>query len=304
MKKTFLPFLIFVLVTLVLGACAQPAQGPVTVTDGLGREVQLKGPAQRIVSLAASNTEILFAIGAGSQVIARDDLSDYPEEVVNLPGVGGYEGYDLEKIASLQPDLVLAAEINSPELVQSIENLGITVFYLSNPADINGLYENLRIAGQLTGHENDADDLVRSLQQRVDAVQSALEIATTTPKVFYEIDATDPSKPWTAGPGTYHDQFIRMAHAQNVAANAASMYPQISQEELIVQNPDYILLADSIYGITPESVAERPGWEGIKAVQEGNLFPFDSDLLDRPGPRLVDGLETLAHILHPEVFHK
>jgi iron complex transport system substrate-binding protein len=304
MKKTNSIILMLILVGTFLSACAQPAQGPITITDGLGREVQLKGAAQRIVSLAASNTEILFAIGAGSQVIARDDLSDYPEEVVNLPAVGGYQGYDLEKITSLQPDLVLAAEINSPELVQSIENLGITVFYLSNPADINGLYDNLRIVGQLTGHESDAADLVQSLQQRVDAVQSALANATTTPKVFYEIDATDPSKPWTAGPGTYHDQFIRMAHAENVAANATSMYPQISQEELIVQNPDYILLADSIYGITPESVVERPGWAEIKAVQEGNLFPFDSDLLDRPGPRLVEGLETLAHILHPEVFAK
>jgi iron complex transport system substrate-binding protein len=304
MKKINSIILMLILVGTFLSACAQPAQGPITITDGLGREVQLKGAAQRIVSLAASNTEILFAIGAGSQVIARDDLSDYPEEVVNLPAVGGYQGYDLEKITSLRPDLVLAAEINSPELVQSIENLGITVFYLSNPADIDGLYDNLRIVGQLTGHESDAADLVQSLQQRVDAVQSALANATTTPKVFYEIDATDPSKPWTAGPGTYHDQFIRMAHAENVAANAASMYPQISQEELIVQNPDYILLADSIYGITPESVAERPGWAEIKAVQEGNLFPFDSDLLDRPGPRLVEGLETLAHILHPEVFAK
>jgi iron complex transport system substrate-binding protein len=304
MKKINSIILMLILVGTFLSACAQPAQGPITITDGLGREVQLKGAAQRIVSLAASNTEILFAIGAGSQVIARDDLSDYPEEVVNLPAVGGYQGYDLEKITSLRPDLVLAAEINSPELVQSIENLGITVFYLSNPADIDGLYDNLRIVGQLTGHESDAADLVQSLQQRVDAVQSALANATTTPKVFYEIDATDPSKPWTAGPGTYHDQFIRMAHAENVAANATSMYPQISQEELIVQNPDYILLADSIYGITPESVAERPGWAEIKAVQEGNLFPFDSDLLDRPGPRLVDGLETLAHILHPEVFAK
>jgi iron complex transport system substrate-binding protein len=304
MKKTFSLFLILILAGVLLSACAQPTQGPLTITDGLGREVKLQGPAQRIISLAASNTEILFAIGAGGQVVARDDLSDYPEEVVNLPGVGGYDGYDLEKITSLQPDLVLAAEINSPELVQSIENLGITVFYLGNPADINGLYENLRIVGGLTGHESDAAGLVQSLQKRVDAVEMALSGATTTPKVFYEIDATDPSKPWTAGPGTYHDQFIRMAHAQNVAANAASMYPQISQEELIVQDPDYILLADSIYGITPESVAERPGWAGIKAVQEGNLFPFDSDLLDRPGPRLVDGLETLAHIFHPELFSK
>jgi len=176
------------------------------------------------------------------------------------------------------------------------------VFYLKNPADINGLYDNLRIVGELTGHENDADKLVQSLQKRVADVQSTLANATTTPKVFYEIDATDPSKPWTAGPGTYHDQLISMAHAENVAGNATSMYPQISQEALIVQNPDYILLADSIYGITAESVAVRPGWGGIKAVQQGNLVPFDSDLLDRPGPRLVEGLETLAYILHPELF--
>lgn len=215
--------------------------------------------------------------------------------------MGGFEGYSLELITSLQPDLVLAAEINSPELVHSIEELGITVFYLANPDDLEGLFENLEIVATLTGHEQEAETLIQSLQDRIEDVEKRLENATSTPKVFYELDASDPTKPWSVGAGTYHDTLIRMAAAENIAAGIEGLYPQISLEELIIQNPDYILLADAMWGITPEQVAARPGWEDIKAVKEGNIVPFDGNLLDRPGPRLVDGLEELVRILHPEL---
>ena len=121
------------------------------------------------------------------------------------------------------------------------------------------------------------------------------------PGLVYELDATDPAKPWSVGSGTYHDTIIGMAKAVNIASSAESMYPQISLEEIIVQNPDFIFLADALWGVTPEQVAARVGWESIKAVVDGNVIPFDGNLLDRAGPRLVDGLETLAKTLHPEL---
>ncbi len=273
----------------------------IVMVDGLGREVHLPGPAHKIVSLAPSNTEILYAIGAGDQIIARDDFSDFPEEAKRLPAIGGnMSSYNLEEITRLQPDLVLAAGLNTPEQVNALENLGLTVYYLDNPTDLAGMFANLQKVGQLTGHSDQAAVLAQALSIRAAAVESALSSAAERPKVFYELDGTDPAKPWTAGSGTFIDTFIQMAGGVNVASSLEGGWGQISQEELIVQNPDIILLGDSAYGVTPEQVAGRPGWGQIKAVQDGNIRPFDDNLVSRPSPRLLDGLELLAQILHPE----
>ncbi|MEN6524761.1 MAG: ABC transporter substrate-binding protein, partial [Anaerolineaceae bacterium] len=128
-------------------------------------------------------------------------------------------------------------------------------------------------------------------------------IATTStrPLVFYELDATEPTKPWTAGPGTFVDQLITRAGGENLGGSLDGAWVQISQEALIINDPEIIVMGDSIYGITAEQVAERAGWENLKAVTDGQIYPFDDDLASRPGPRLVDGLIELARIIHPEI---
>lgn len=298
-RKTLVLTLLIVLLT----ACAPQsvATGGLTFTDGLGREVVLPGPAQRVVSVAPSNTEILFAIGAGAQVVGRDEFSDYPAEAASLPSIGGSMGeFSAEAIVALEPDLVLAAEINTPELVKQLEDLGLTVYYLSNPTTLEEMYVNLEIVGQLTGH--DVSALVESLKERVAAVDEKIAPLSFRPNVFYEIDATDPTKPWTYGPGTFGNLLIERAGGFNIASSAADPYPQWSLEQIVVANPSVIVLGDAMWGVTPESVKERAGWESIVAVQDGNIFPIDDNLISRPGPRLVDGLEALAKILHPGAF--
>jgi iron complex transport system substrate-binding protein len=283
----------------------EPPAGPaseLTFTDGLGRTVTLAGPAQRIVSLAPSNAELLFAVGAGAQVVGVDEFTNYPEEAKALTKIGGSFGeFNTETIVSLQPDLVLASELNPPELVTTLENLGLTVYYLSNPVELQGVYDNLRIVGELTGHLDEAEALVASLEQRVAAVLEKTAGVTERPKVFYELDASDPDAPYTTGPGTFMDSLIQMAGGQNVAAVVDTPWAQLSSEEILVQNPDIILLGDAAYGITPESVAARPGWENINAVKNGQIHPFNDDWASRPGPRLVDALEALVELLHPEL---
>jgi iron complex transport system substrate-binding protein len=285
-------------------AATQPAAGStLTLSDGLGREVTLDGPAQRVVSLAPSNTEILFAIGAGDQVVGRDEFADYPPEAQSVETVGGSMGqYSTEAILALEPDLVLAAEINPPELVKQLEDLGLTVYYLKNPLTLEEMYGNLEVVGQLTGHG--VSGLVESLQARVAAVDEKLATSTESPIVFYEIDASDASKPFTYGPGTFGDLLITRAGGTNFskAAGITDPYPQVSLEQIVATNPDLIVLGDSMWGVTPESVKARAGWENISAVQAGQIFPFDDNLVSRPGPRLVDGLEQLAKLLHPELF--
>ena len=292
---------------LLLSACGPVMTPPpsASLTDGLGRAVTLSHPAQKVVSLAPSNTEILFAVGAGKQTIGRDEFSDYPAEAKSLPSVGGSMGnYSIEQIAALKPDLVLAAEINTPEQVKAITELGLTVYYLSNPKTLEDLYTNLETVAQLTGHESDAAKLVDSLKARVAAVDEKIALLSARPTVFYEIDASDPAKPYSAGPGTFVDLLIRRAGAENLTSLAGikDAYPQVSLEQIVSADPGFILLGDAMWGVTPESVTQRPGWDKIAAVQNNQVFAFDDNLVTRPGPRLVDGLESLAKLLHPGVF--
>lgn len=306
MKRTALTLLVLTFILAALGACApayEPMAQPHQLTDDLGRTVSLPAAALRIVSLAPSNTEILYAVGAGDQVIGRDEFSNYPPEVLDLPSVGGSMGaYNIEQIISLQPDLVLAAEINTPEQVKALEDAGITVYYLGNPTGLAGVYANLATAGTLTGHAQDAAALVEALKARVAAVEAKLAGVSERPTVFYELDGSDALKPWTAGPGTFIDLLIGMAGGQNAAADLGGAWGQLSLEALLVADPDFILLGDAAYGVTAELVAARAGWEGLKAVKNGRVLPFNDDWVSRPGPRLVDALEALAQVLHPEVF--
>lgn len=307
MKKMVLIILSIMISASLISGCSSGnttgQQGEIKLTDGLGREVALEQPGQRIVSLSPSVTEILFALGAGEQVVGRDSFSNYPAEVSAIQDVGGSMGnYSIETIASLQPDLVIAAEINTPEQVKALEDMGITVYYLSNPADLAGMHEMLLTVGRLSGRQAEAEALNKSLRERVERVQELVAKAETRPLVFYELDGTDPAKPWTPGPGSFLDELLRAAGGENAAAGLTSAWAQISIEELLVKDPDIILLGDSIYGMTPDQVIARPGWEGLTAIEAGYIYEFNDDLVSRPGPRLVDGLEELTRLIHPELF--
>ena len=301
--------LLITLLIALMTACAPqaiptsaPASATLTFTDGLGREITLDGPAQRVVSLAPSNTEILFAVGAGAQVVGRDQLSDFPDEAKNVADVGStFDALNTEQIVSLKPDLVLAAEINTPEQVKQLEDLGLTVYYLKNPLTLEEMYSNLEIVAQLTGHEQEAATLIESLKKRVASVDEKIATISSRPNVFYELDGTDPAKPYTAGKGTFITQLIDRAGGHNIASDLDG-YPQMSLEQVVTADPAFIILGDARYGVTTESIAQRPGWADLSAVKNGQVVPFNDDLVSRPGPRLVDALEELAKLLRPELF--
>ena len=276
-----------------------------TLTDGLGLEVTFASSLERVVSLAPSNTEILFAIGAGPLVAACDDRSDYPPQVAGLPRIGSTDGkLNREKMVALEPDLVLAAEINSKEIVKSIEDLGLKVFLLKNPTTFEALYENMALLGQITGHATQAEHLVFSLKKRIEEVKERLKGVASRPRVFYELDCSDPTKPWTTGPGTFLDALITLAGGVNFAASSPQAYPRVALETILRQDPEIIILGDAMAGVTPDSLAHRAGWDQLSAVRGGRVYAFDDNLASRPGPRLVDGLESLARLLHPDAFRK
>ena len=317
-RKTLFLTLLLALALAACGPASVPTERPVVadqievpteavsaivLTDGLGREVRLDSLAQRVVSLAPSNTEILYAIGAGSQVVGRDEFSDYPGEAKAIDSVGGSMGeFNQEAIVALKPDLVLAAELNPPELVKALEGLGLTVYYLKNPKTLEEMYGNLEIVAKLTGHGTEAQALIDSLKVRVSAVDEKIATVTEKPVTYYELDATDVTKPWTAGPGTFVDQIIQRAGGQNVGAVLQGDWAQISTEQMVVSNPQVIVLGDAVYGVTFESVKARVGWDVMDAVKNDRIYTFDDNLTSRPGPRLVDALEQMAKLLHPELF--
>lgn len=299
-------FYFTLLLALLLTGCG-PARsatpsGAKTLTDDLGRSVVLNGTPQRIISMAPSVTEILYAVGAGDQVVGREQFSDYPPEAAKVTDIGAtYEALNTELIVSLKPDLILTTEINAPEQVKTLEDLGLTVYYMKNPTTIEEMYGDMELVAQLTGHEAEAATAIEALKARVAAVDAKIMPLSSRFNVFYEMDATDPSKPFTAGKGTFITLLIERAGGYNIASDIDG-YPQLSLEQVVAADPNFIILGDAKWGVTPESIAQRPGWENLSAVKNGQVVPFNDDLVSRPGPRMVDGLEELAKLLRPQLF--
>lgn len=291
-----------------LAACQSGPKAAGTLTDDAGRAVELTKVPERIVSLAPSNTEILFALGLGDKVVGVTDFCDYPAEAAAIAKIGGIEP-NVESIVALEPDLVLAiggspivASIaGNVELLAKFDQLGLKTLILA-PTDLDGVLADIALVGKAAGAEEAADKLVAEMKAKVKGVTDKTASLSSRPVVFYELDATDPAKPFTAGPGSWHDAFIAMAGGANAAADAKSQWAQLSAEEVLAKNPDMIILGDSNWGVNADAVKARPGWAAMKAVQSGAIYPIDDNLLSRPGPRLADGLIALARIIHPELF--
>jgi iron complex transport system substrate-binding protein len=273
-----------------------------SLTDDLGRTLDLKGVPQKIVSLAPSNTEILFALGLGSKVVGTDDDSNYPAAATTLPHVGsGYPSFSIETIVSLKPDMVVAFGYSLPDYVTKLESLGIPVVVLA-PKDVNGVMSDITLIGKITGATAQAKTLTTSMQSTLNTVEAKIK-GTSDPRVLWEFDGTDPSNPWVAGPGSFNDALITLAGGQDVGASGPTSSWQMSTEDIIKADPQIIILDDYQFGVTVESVEQRPGWSTITAVKNGAIYPItDSDLTDRPGPRVIDGLQILAQDIHPELF--
>jgi iron complex transport system substrate-binding protein len=289
---------------------AEPTAAPttaasgLTITDVAGRQVTIAAPPKTIVSLAPSTTEIAFAIGLGPQVVAVDDFSDFPAEVKNLPKVGGSNGtYNVEQIVALKPDLIFAAGITAPEAIKKLEELKQTVVVLgTDKTTLDSIFHDITLAGQITGHSDQAARLIDTMKQKLEAIKLKVAVASSKPLVYWELDATDPAKPFSVGTGNFVGDLIELAGGRNVFADIGSPFPQVSAEQVVAAKPEVIILSDAAYGITVESVLQRPGWQVIPAVQQKRVEPIDDNLVSRPGPRIIDGLEATAKIIHPELY--
>ncbi|HMK93218.1 MAG TPA: cobalamin-binding protein [Thermoleophilia bacterium] len=275
---------------------AAASSGPITVTDDAGQQVTLDQPAARVVSIAPANTEIAFAIGAGDKVVAGTSYDDYPAQAKSLPKIGDFQSPSVEKIVSFKPDLVLATLGIQAGLRTKLEKLGVKV-YAVDPATLDKTYADLTNLGRLLGVSDKADALVAQMKQRAQAVTDKTASAQSA-KVFVEIY----SKPlMTAGKGTLISDLVKLAGGSNIGDGAGTGFPAYNSEVLLQQDPDvYIATTGSMQ--TPGQIAKRQGYSALTAVKDGRVYVVEDNLIVRPGPRLIDGLEQLARMIHPELF--
>jgi len=269
---------------------------PLVVADSDGFELELSEPATRIVSFSPGATEILFAIGAGDQVVAADEFSNYPAAAADLERVS-YSAPDPEQVLAFDPDLVILAT-QQQQSVEQLRGLGLTVLFNQAPESVDGVLENIVLLGRVAGRDDEAAVLVADMRQRLEAIEATIAQVEVGPSVFYELDPTL----FTIAPNTFIGGYLSLLRASNVADGAESAFPQLTAEALIAANPEVVLLADAAFGGDPESVALRPGWDAIDAVANGRLYPVDPDISSRPGPRIVEAIERIALLLYPELF--
>jgi len=298
MKRLVLILLVSSLLLASMTSCGTTTPpGPRLVTDDLGRTVNIEKVPQRIVSLTPSITEILFALDLGDKVVGVTDACDYPQEALAKPKVGAYFATSLETIINQNPDIVLSDGHDS--VYEQLESLGVTVVVIQ-PQSIDGLLLDIELVGQITDNEEEAEELVAEMKRRIDAI-AAETTGVEKPTVFYVVDASDPAKPWTAGAGSFIDALISLAGGDNIAATE-DQYTQFSLEALVSADPGMIIGPTSHGTSFLPDFASLSGWKEMSAVKEGKVYLIEADLISRSGPRIVEGLEEMARIIHPELF--
>lgn len=276
------------------GTGADEATWPMTVTDDAGRTVTIPAEPRRILSLAPSNTEILFALGLGDRVVGVDNFSDYPPEAAALPRIGDLMNPNYEAMAALSPDLALAIG-GSDEVWKKLEELGVPVLVIQ-PRTVAEVIDSIRLVGRITGAQEAAEALARSMAERVEAVQRQAAALSHRPRVFWEV-WDDPLM--SAGPGSFFDDMIRLAGGINVAGDAQSPWPQVSPEAIIARDPEVILTTQAEWAERLRSGA-LPAWAGTTAVRQGRIHVVEDNLVSRPGPRIVEGLEQVARAIQSQ----
>jgi len=284
---------------MVIG-CQQQFQ-PGTYTDDLGRQVDISEVPERIVSFGPSITEILFALGLEDNVVGVSDFCDYPEAAKSKPKVGNAFSPSIEKVVALEPALVLT--VKHAQFNSDLESLGIKFIVLS-PKDVRSIMDSIDLAGEVTGKAKEGNQLVEDMEATISQVTARVKGAPRV-RVFFIVDATDPNSPWTAGPGSFIDDIINMAGGENVAAETEGAWVQMSIEEIVNSDPDIIIIqtmAGGVPTVSEEVLQEHLVWKQMTAVKQDKIRFVDGDLVSRPGPRIVQGLEEVARIIHPELF--
>ena len=281
------------------------------LVDDTGYVTSLDALPNKIISLAPSATEIVFALGLGDKVVAVSDVCDYPYNFSAWVAAGNmtsivFAAPNVEAIVSLEADLIFATGGVQAETAETLRNLGQKVLVL-HPTDVNGVLQNIELVGNATGKTAEAKALIANMNSRIEAVANKVAGAASTPKVYYEV-WYDPTSLWTAGAKAFQSELFVKAGGVNIFADQDAAYFQSSAEAVIERNPDIIVLPEEGMGsgapfwVSLDAVKARPGWDSINAVKNDRLCLVDSSTIARAGPRVADIIEDLAKAFHPELF--
>jgi len=252
----------------------------------------------RIISLAPSTTEILFALGLDDEIVGVSSFCNYPAQAKTKEKVGTFSQPNIEKILFLKPDVIFCTGLEQAPIVRELTHLNLKV-YVSDPSNLEELFNSIRDIGKLTDKEREAGILIKKMQASIAEVDSQVRLIPqkNRPKVFVEIWA-DPLM--TAGEGSFIDELITLSGGVNIAADTKRAYSYFSPEQVIIRNPDFIILTYMSKEQPLKMVRSRLGWGKISAVKNNHIYnDINPDLLLRPGPRLIEGLKELYKRLHP-----
>jgi iron complex transport system substrate-binding protein len=270
---------------------------PMTITDDLGRVVTIEETPKKIVSLAPSNTEILFALGLGDKVFGVTESCDYPEEALTKEKIGDYSEIDIEKIVAISPDLILAEDMHKTEVIPVLEDLGFTVIALV-PNNLQEVMDSIILIGMITGTQKIASQIVDDMSQRISAVTERTDELTEgeKAKVLYVI-WHDPIM--SVGTNTPIHELIEKAGGINIAQVAGEGWPTLTLEEIVSINPQVIIVNDDV---SLQAILNESRLSEVDAVVKGKVYGINADLTNRPTPRIIEGLELMAKMIHPDIF--
>ena len=272
---------------------------PVTITDGTDKEIIIEKQPEKIISLMPSNTEILYALGVGENMIGVSDADNYPEEVNELEDMATNLELNVEKIVAAEPDLVLihmSSFFMWEQGLKQIEENGITVVAVPDASTFDQVYETIELIGQVVGKTTDAETIIAKMKSDLQAIEDQAKEIKETKSVFVEISPAP--EIYSTGTGTFMNEMLQVIQAKNVVEEEG--WPLMNEEAIIDLNPDVILTQ---YGPgAKDAVLERSGWEEVTAIKEQQVFEVNEDLVSRPGPRIIEGVEELAKAIYPETF--
>lgn len=277
----------------------ETAQFPLTQTDALGKEITIEKSPERIISLIPSNTEILFGLGIDEQIIAVNDNDNYPEAALAKEKVGGME-FNLEQIIALQPDLVLAHESNlysfNEEAIAQLEAIGITVFVVKDAKTFEETYTTIEQIGQMTNKVQQAADMITSIKTGIDEIE--VKVADLEEKSVFIVVGTAPDL-YAAGQETFINEMLEVLDVENAVPELG--WPMYSTEQFVASNPDAILVT---YESDIEAIQTNDAYSEMDAVKNDQVKLVDGDTTSRQGPRIVEGIESLAEAIYPEAFNE
>ncbi|RLQ90537.1 ABC transporter substrate-binding protein [Planomicrobium sp. Y74] len=278
------------------------AEFPVTLVDATGEEVVIEEEPQAIVSMIPSNTEIAYELGLGEKIVGVSDFDNYPEETADVEKIGGME-FNVEKIISLEPDVVFAHESGLGAGTEGLDQLteaGLTVFVVDNAESFEEVYDTITVIGQATGATDEANALVERMEVQVEEITEKASNIEETKSVFVEV-GSDPEI-YTTGSGTFMHEMLQTINAENVAGDQEG-WVSMDPEAIVAADPEVIVTTEGGYiENAEEMIKTRSGFAEVTAVEEDAVYSVDSDAVTRPGPRLTEGLLELARAVYPEVF--